>query len=208
MIAPRTRMRGVSLRNALLFVVGVLAIGWWLGGAQAVRRDPGVLAPAQPAQGPVAAGTGPFARNDFTITPLATFSLEARVLSREDYALDTGAAISPTDLALGWGGMSDSAILEKLSISQGTRWWRWYSSDPPLARGEIEGSAANMHIIPADDAVAAALDRVREGDIVALRGYLVEAVRDDGWRWRSSLSRSDTGSGACELIWVEDLRVR
>jgi hypothetical protein len=29
-----------------------------------------------------------------------------------------------------------------------------------------------------------------------------------GWRWVSSLSREDTGAGACELIWVESLSVR
>lgn len=208
MIAPRVRMRGISLRNALLFVAVVIAIGWWLDGAEPVRQGPGVLVPAVPAQGAVPAGAQPFAKAGFTITPLATFALEARVLSREDYSLDTGAAISPTDLALGWGPMSDNAVLDRLSISQGTRWWRWQSDDPPLGRSEIEGSAANMHMIPANDAVATALDRVREGDIVALRGYLVEAVREDGWRWRSSLTRNDTGSGACELIWVEDLRVR
>jgi hypothetical protein len=207
-IAARARMRGVSLRNALLVVAAVVALGWWLGGAQAVRHSPGVLVPAVPKQGDVPAGMRAFEKEGFTITPLATFALEARVLSREDYSFDTGAAISPTDLTLGWGPMSDSAVLERLSISQGTRWWRWYSDDPPIGRSDIEGSAANMHMIPADDGVASALSRVREGDVVALRGYLVEAVRADGWRWRSSLSRSDTGSGACELIWVESLSVR
>jgi hypothetical protein len=29
----------------------------------------------------------------------------------------------------------------------------------------------------------------------------------DGWRWRSSLTREDTGAGACELVWVERIAV-
>lgn len=29
-----------------------------------------------------------------------------------------------------------------------------------------------------------------------------------GWRWRSSLSREDTGDGSCELVWVERLELR
>lgn len=45
------------------------------------------------------------------------------------------------------------------------------------------------------------------GHIVRFHGYLIEARRDDGWHWRSSLTRNDTGNGACELIWVEDLEV-
>jgi hypothetical protein len=40
---------------------------------------------------------------------------------------------------------------------------------------------------------------------VIVRGYLVEARGADGWRWRSSLTREDTGAGACELIWVESV---
>jgi hypothetical protein len=48
---------------------------------------------------------------------------------------------------------------------------------------------------------------VRTGSVVRLEGYLVEARADDGWRWRSSLTREDTGNGACELVWVERLDV-
>jgi hypothetical protein len=37
---------------------------------------------------------------------------------------------------------------------------------------------------------------------------LVEADGRDGWKWRSSLTRDDTGDGACELMWVEWMRAR
>jgi hypothetical protein len=32
----------------------------------------------------------------------------------------------------------------------------------------------------------------------------VEAA--DGWSWTSSLTRDDTGPGACEVMWVDWLR--
>ena len=32
---------------------------------------------------------------------------------------------------------------------------------------------------------------------------LVEATSEDGWRWRSSLTREDTGARSCELVFVE-----
>ncbi len=28
-----------------------------------------------------------------------------------------------------------------------------------------------------------------------------------GWRWKSSLTRKDTGNGACELVWVKQMKV-
>jgi hypothetical protein len=31
----------------------------------------------------------------------------------------------------------------------------------------------------------------------------VDISAEDGWRWRSSRSRTDTGNGACELILLE-----
>lgn len=40
-----------------------------------------------------------------------------------------------------------------------------------------------------------------------VRGLLVNARRDDGFYWNSSLSREDDGPGACELVWVEEIQI-
>lgn len=75
----------------------------------------------------------------------------------------------------------------------------------PIPRREIETHSANMHMIPANDSVARSLARVGKDDRIRLSGKLVRIEADDGWRWVSSLSREDTGAGACELVWVESL---
>ena len=59
-----------------------------------------------------------------------------------------------------------------------------------------------MHMLPADDAVAAALGDVEAGERVRIDGWLVQVNAPDGWRWRSSLTREDSGGGACELVYV------
>lgn len=59
-----------------------------------------------------------------------------------------------------------------------------------------------MHMIPADAAVADALDAIRKGDNVRIDGWLIEASAPDGWRWRSSTTREDAGGGACEVVYV------
>jgi hypothetical protein len=64
-----------------------------------------------------------------------------------------------------------------------------------------------MHMIPATPLIERRLTALRPNDVVRLRGYLVEAEAPDGWRWRSSLSREDTGAGACEVVWVEALEL-
>jgi hypothetical protein len=158
----------------------------------------------EPLQSGVPSAMPAFRHDRFTVTPLAGFSIEARVLGREDYRFDTESALSPTDLALGWRGMADPENYRKLRISQSGRWYRyqWGAEGPPLPPAEIVRSSANMHLVPANDQVAQALARVRPDQTVRIQGWLVEARRDDGWAWRSSLTREDSGAGACELIYV------
>lgn len=146
-----------------------------------------------------------FTHHDYSITPLADFSIEARVLAKEAYHLDRGASLSPVDLALGWGPMSDSAVLSQIRISQSNRFYHWHVDQFPIPREAIETHSANMHMIPADDAIEAQLNDVRVGQLVKIEGYLVQANAKDGFYWKSSLTRQDTGAGACELVFVKKL---
>jgi hypothetical protein len=155
-------------------------------------------------------GMAPFRLGDADVTPLAGYSLEARVLSRKDYGRGNEAGYSPTDLVLGWGPMAAPGVADALAITQGGRWYRyrWGAEGPPLPPAQIVRNSANTHLIPADAAVADALENVREGDTVRLEGWLVRIERDDGWRWQSSLRRDDTGAGSCELVYVCALSTR
>lgn len=141
------------------------------------------------------------------VTALDAFNIEARVLGREDYRLDRGARLSPTDLALGWGPMAEPERLRQIQIRQGNRWYYWRADSLPIPRREIERHSANMHMIPANAEVARVLGQVRTGQLIRLSGQLVRVEGDDGFLWVSSLSREDTGNGACELIWVEQLQI-
>ncbi|WP_266170543.1 hypothetical protein [Dyella subtropica] len=188
---------------ALLF----LLIGWgalhtWR--QRPVAQAPGILAPDAPLQVDIDHGTQ-LQRGDVTLTTRARFELTARVLSREDYRYDAGASLAPVDLALGWGRMSDSAVLAKITISQSNRFYYWHVQEFPIPQRDIETSSANMHMIPSDDMVRHSLERIRPGQLVHLEGFLVDASRPDGWQWHTSMTREDTGNGACELVYVEDI---
>jgi hypothetical protein len=52
------------------------------------------------------------------------------------------------------------------------------------------------------------LKSVHPAEIVNLSGYLVEVHGPRGMKWRSSLTRTDTGAGSCELMWVEEVSKR
>lgn len=195
------------MKFLLLLISVLVALFMVFRGPGAIEHGPGEIAPDVPFQENVREAD-PIRLGDYQLTPLARFQVEARVLSRRDYRFDGGAPLSPLDLALGWGPMSDSIVLEKIDISQRDRFFYWRTEEFPIPRREIETNAANMHIIPADEQVNAMLDDVRVGHVVTLEGVLVEARGDDGFRWKSSLTRSDTGKGACELFYVQSVDVR
>lgn len=195
------------MRRGLLLLL-VVALGWGALSSwrhRAVTQAPGVLAPDAPVQIDLVPHGASLQRGDTTLITRARFTLTARVLSREDYRWDAGASLVPTDLALGWGRMSDSAVLARIDISQSGRFYYWHARELPIPAREIEVSSANMHLIPADDGVRDAIERVRPGQVIHLEGFLVDARRPDGWHWNTSMTRTDTGDGACELVYVEDL---
>ena len=147
-------------------------------------------------------------RDGYVIEPLASYEVRARVLSIERYRMGREADLSPLDFALGWGPMSDAAVIEQLSISQSGRWYhyRWEGS-PPIDPSLMAKSSANTHLVPADELVKKRLLNVSKGAVVRLSGYLINVRHSDGWTWRSSLTRDDTGGGSCELMWVTDVQV-
>ncbi|MHC9511970.1 hypothetical protein [Kangiella sp. M94] len=192
----------------IFVVVLIIGIVWGLYNCSGkVSLGPGVKAPDVPQQDKLDPPIK-FKHQEFTISKVAAFQIKAKVLAKENYHLGREADLSPTDLALGWGRMSDESILQHIDMSQSGRFYRWRVKSFPIPREEIETHSANMHLIPANDHIKNVIDDIREGEIIELSGSLVNVVSDtDGWRWNTSLTRNDTGSGACELIWVESLRV-
>jgi hypothetical protein len=99
-------------------------------------------------------------------------------------------------------------VLNQLSISQSARFfWYQYERLPPIPKEQIISHSTNVHIIPATTAIASRCKSLREGALVHLSGDLVEATGPNIPSWRSSLSRTDTGNGACELMWVKELSI-
>jgi hypothetical protein len=171
-----------------------------------IEHGPGVLVAEVPYQGSAGSAAAQTI-SGFQVTPLASFSIRARVLASKDYYFGRDADLSPIDLALGWGRMSDEDVLKDISISQGGRFYHWRVNNFPIPREEVQSYSANMHMIPTDASVKKALQSIRVGNVVRLQGYLVEAKTADGWRWTSSLTREDTGRGACELVLVQSVEI-
>jgi hypothetical protein len=170
-----------------------------------IGHGPGVIASQEPWQRRLPLGAG-IDIAGFRLMPRADFRATVRVLHREDYSSGPLAELVPTDFAVGWGPMSDSRVLTDIEISQSNRFYYWRTQSWPLSRQDIERHSANWHVIAANDAVRDALSRLRAGSLVELRGRLVD-IEGRETRMRTSLTRSDTGAGACEILLAHSVRV-
>ena len=208
-ISPGCKVRnqpGTGLWTAgarLLAGLAIVALAACSRGRDVVL-GPGVMAPDAPVQ--TAAPERVRVRAGHRLRTRAGFSITAKLLSKRRYRWDEMAAVVPWDFALAWGAMSDEALLDGTRLAQGDRRMFWHLYDVPLPLALIERASANVHLIPASTAIEEQLARVPTGAVVTLRGELVDLFFPDGRVIPTSVSRRDRGDGACEILFVREVR--
>ena len=200
---------------ALLFVASLWG-GWnWWQHERRVSHPPGVAVAAGPA---IRLGETRGAWRDdkgFRYEALGAFEGRAMVLARRNYELGEFAALAPTDLALGWDGLSDPRIIDQLAFPQ----MKSFSSRfvvPEFRRGaelrehpreELEAlfrSLTHVHTIPGDPEIRKTLAGIRPGQVIRFKATLVLAVAPSGGRYESSLALGDRN---CEIAWFDELEL-
>jgi len=166
------------------------------------------IAPDEPYQRLIRDGVSfPFLK--YRILPIAKFRAKGLILSLKDYRTgpdEHRISLSPTDIALGWGPMATASILKNFRYYQANRFFyyaNYVSFSQEALDLDVDAHVANIHIIPSNASVAALLRRLQPLDMVELEGKLVRVFFKGQAIWESSLSRTDSGDGACELLYLE-----
>jgi hypothetical protein len=157
---------------------------------------------------------------DITFKELAKVSMRAKVLSTHPYDwLNTWAQqaeeeeetqLSPEDVLLGWGSMSDNNVWTLIGYNKGDH---HYSLDIPLAfplaMDYLKKHANNSHIIPANDHVRETLKHLNINDIIVAHGFLVDVTFTDGQHWVEENQQQGGESQPISniLFFVQDLKV-
>jgi len=193
-----------------LVIICLVAYAGFYGWAHRSMSQPeGVIVSSEPLQTPLSAkDQQPIQYQNMTLKPMADYTLTGRVLSTEQYWFDPNAKISPVDLALGWGAMSDSGVLKQLHVSQTDRSYSYsWQGAPSLDDKTIVHNSANMHILPANPFIKKITSNLRVGQVVSLKGSLVYVELPGGGEWRTSLSRDDTGRDGSEVMFVTEVNI-
>lgn len=137
------------------------------------------------------------------------YVLEGLVVTRREFRNDTVSGISPLDLGITWGDLSEPARAASVSFNTVPRGVTFR----PVAGGaalpaDWETQITNNHLIPANPAVHDALQQIEVGQTVRISGYLVVVTGDGISPWRSSTRRDDHSIyGGCEIILVRDVEI-
>ncbi|MCA4778081.1 hypothetical protein IF090_00175 [Acinetobacter towneri] len=152
----------------------------------------------------IAKGLPPVVKGQ-SIEVLQPFKGDFRILGSKTYQHDAQAKFSPIDYAVSWGLFAEPEIARHITVNQYDRYLNWKIDRLPVPAEQAMQMVSNMHIIPANPQIAKEIKKVKRGDLVRLKGELVE-VKDQDLVWTSSLTPTDTGDGACEVFRVSSIQ--
>lgn len=139
------------------------------------------------------------------------YHIAARVVCKAEFSSGWAGQTAPFDLTLVWGDLAQDRLRKHIAYTHLGRWYHYhYKAGCPVSSDYIIAHSANCHIIPANDYIRGAVKRIRVGDRIALDGFLVRlegAVKGERCRWYSSITRTDSGDGSCELIYVSRVQI-
>ena len=156
---------------------------------------------------------------------LASYDIKGLVVALDDYDHKIGEVSAfdkaiPRDLSLTWGVSAQYS--NKIKWSHGGRAVKWeYTPDLWQSRGLSEhdfiNSISNNHLITDDKSIYRKIKRVRRGDYIEMKGYLVRGKITDKktgyeYTFSSSLVRDDytrnmlkDSSTSCEIIYLTSI---
>lgn len=123
-------------------------------------------------------------------------------------------SLSPMDIALSWGFLAqDTYDHEVIYTSLPSRFLRFQIYDMSVfssvgGMNAVGNHLSNNHVIPKDSKIKTLLKKVKVDDFIKLEGYLVTAQVEGQSRpvLQSSAVRSDSGAGACEVMYVTGIK--
>lgn len=194
----------------------VLALGVYRGSEMPTTAELLPALAAEPLQTPTVKPPFDVTVGDvaYHIKPLYRYELYGLVVSKHtaegwlDYVhKEWGDYLNTADLCVIWGENAFSGLYTAFSFASG-QWTCWYQTNSDEAWQQFsENQISNNHLLSDQAQVRAMLKQARVGDQIYIKGHLVEYSHDGGFQRGSSTTRADRGNGACETIFIEDLRL-
>lgn len=113
--------------------------------------------------------------------------------------------INLRDLCVIWGGNVESGVYRSMKFNNDS-WASW----PDAATGAPfkMNALSNNHLLTDNDSIKTALMAAEPGDHIRLKGVLAKySNKSNGFNRSTSITREDTGNGACETIYLNEFEI-
>lgn len=111
------------------------------------------------------------------------------------------------DACVVWGDSASSPTLNRIRFWNGIFTCNASTRDSEAWNNFQMEQLSNNHLISDDDAIRRNVKKIAIGDQVRVRGYLASYSSEQGGRRGTSTTRTDTGDGACETLYVEQFEI-
>jgi len=111
------------------------------------------------------------------------------------------------DVCVIWGDSATSKLLHKIDFWNGIFTCNVFTRDSAAWEAFRMEQLSNNHLISDDEAVRRQVKDIAIGDQIRVRGYLASYSSEQGGKRGTSTTRTDTGNGACETLFVEQFEI-
>lgn len=174
------------------------------------------ISEAEPEQLPTKAARYEFsyAGRKYLITPLAEYSIQGLVVSHNNIhsiadMYHDRTSVDIKDLCILWGSNVASDVYLHGRYWNGSFHCAYEFSDGEQYSKFRHDQLSNNHILARNLRVRRQIQSIRIGDQVSLSGKLIKysEIPGNGFERISSLIRTDTGNGACEVFMVDSVKI-
>lgn len=190
----------------LVFCV-LVASGYIVYSNFPVNHGPGITAKEEPKIERLT-WQEPFTFKGATFSPEKVIEGEVRVIKRKRYFFDSFSKFSPVDAVVGWKELSDSKNLDYIFYTLKDRSFNLDLTRPPLPVPQIYGESDLWHLIPSSKEIDKKLKALRDGEIIKLKGLLVDINSDSDFNHITNTALSESTKPQGFIIWIEDLQIR
>lgn len=149
----------------------------------------------------------------YQVEPLYRYDIEGIVVSLQHHDGDRmlhrrwNDHLNVADLCVVWGHNASRVDLSEFDFWNGQFTCFFRTSSNSAWVSFHHDQISNNHLLSDDEWVRDQIEDLRIGDQVRLQGYLARYSQGSRFQRGTSTTRSDTGNGACETLYVEDVQI-
>jgi len=115
--------------------------------------------------------------------------------------------LNMTDVCVVWGSTARSAYLNQFDFWNGQFTCNFRTRSDVAWNSFDQNQMSNNHLISDNNTIRKKIQKLNIGDQIRIAGFLASYGEKDGGKRGTSTTRTDTGNGACETIYVNEFSI-